>query len=426
LKRIAVCCATAACLAVSSPLPARSGAETWIEAHQSSPADYDFVIPASLNLPPEARQRLRDRPPVVGTLRMRVIVAIGGKAVRVRFSNEEGLAPLRIGAATIGLAGNGFDARPETIRPLTFGGAKAATIPPGAPMLSDAIALPVDALTELVVSVQLPDGLKLKPFGNAVMAMANGDQTSAGTLVASDTIIGRPPVSGVSILTEKPTQVVIALGDSLTDANRPVLMQDGGWLAKLRRRFVTERPSHSVSFLAAAIGGNRVLSTSWGKSALVRLDRDVLRIAQVSHVILLEGINDIGNGGCSALLGCNPALDPADLINGYRQVIARAHAAGVKVVMGTLPPFAGANSFTAEREAQRAAINRWIRSSGEPDAIVDFDAALRDPADPSRLAAAFDSGDHLHPSEEGYAAMARAVDLSMFETSGLRRKRAGQ
>lgn len=418
--------AVAACLAASWPLAARHADDAWIEAHQSSPADYDFVIPASLNLPPEARQRLRDRLPVVGTLRMRVIVAIGGKALRVRFSNEEGFTPLRLGSATIGLAGNGFDARPGTIRPLTFGGAKAATIPPGAPMVSDAIALPVDALTELVISIQLPDGLKLKPFGNAVMAMANGDQTSAETLVASDTIIGRPPVSGVSILTEKPTQVVIALGDSLTDANRPVLMQDGGWLAKLRRRFVAERPSHSVSFLASAIGGNRVLSTSWGRSALVRLDRDVLRIAHVSHVILLEGINDVGNGGCSALLGCNPALKPADLIDGYRQIIARAHAAGVKVVLGTLPPFGGANSFTAEREAQRAAINHWIRSSGEPDAVVDFDAALRDLVDPSRLAAAFDSGDHLHPSEEGYAAMARAVDLSMFETSGRPGNRAGQ
>lgn len=400
----------------SWPLSAGAAAGAWVEAYQSSPADYDFVIPAGMNLPPAAQERLRDRPPVTGTLRMRVTVSLGGKALRIRLSNEEGLAPLRVDAATIGLAGDSFDAKPGTVRPLTFGGATSVTIPAGAPMLSDIVAFPVEASGNYVISVQLPDGLKLKPFGNALMATAKGDQTFSEKLTNADTIIGRPLVSGISVLNEKPRHVIVALGDSLTDGNRPAIMENGGWAAQLRQRLLKERSSQRLSVVNAGIGGNRVLSTGWGKAAIVRLDRDVLRIPHVSHLLFLEGINDIGYGGCSTLLGCNPPLRTADLINGYRQIIARARDAGVKVFMGTLPPFANSASFNAEREAQRAAVNEWIRTSGEPDAILDFDAALRDARDPLKLAAEFDSGDHLHPNEAGYAAMARSIDLSLFET----------
>jgi lysophospholipase L1-like esterase len=169
----------------------------------------------------------------------------------------------------------------------------------------------------------------------------------------------------------------------------------------------------------AGIGGNRVLSSGWGKSALARFDRDVARISAVSHVIVLEGINDIGRGGKSLLLGDNPPLDVADLIAGYRQLIARAHARGMRVVMGTLTPFAGATFFSAEREGQRSAINKWIRGSGEPDAVIDFDAALRDPHNPLRLRPAYDSGDHLHPNESGYRAMGDVIDISIFGQQSL-------
>jgi lysophospholipase L1-like esterase len=135
-------------------------------------------------------------------------------------------------------------------------------------------------------------------------------------------------------------------------------------------------------------------------------------------VIMVEGINDIGHGGSSPLLGDNPPLDVAELIAGYRQIIARAHAQGIKVIMGTLTPFKGGASFNAEREGQRAAVNRWIRTSGEPDGMIDFDAGLRDPGDPLRLLAAYDSGDHLHPSERGYRAMGDLIDLSLFDRTG--------
>jgi len=396
------------------PAAAQSNRETWIDAFQSSPADYDFVIPKEMKLPPETRERLRDRPPVTGTLRMRIAVAAGGRQVRIRLSNEDGTGPLTVAAASVGLAAARFDARPGTLLKLSFGGADRVTIAPGAPVLSDPVTLPVQAMGELVVSVHIPQGLKLKGFGNAAMAMGEGDQILSTALSGADTIIGRPPVSGVMVRTAKPPRVIVALGDSITDGNRPALGQLHGWPERLNQRIAAEPRRPKLAVINAGIGGNRVLSTSWGKAALVRFDRDVARIRGVSHVILFEGINDIGNGGSSTMFGANPPLDVNDLIAGYRQIIARAHAANIKVVMGTLTPFQGSTSYSEAREAQRQAVNRWIRSSGEPDAVIDFDQAVRDPAAPLRLRPDYDSGDHIHPGEAGYRAMGDSIDLALF------------
>lgn len=401
-----------AALAAANTAPDRRGA--WVDAFQSSPADYDFVIPKDMKLPPEARQRLRDRPPVIGTLRMRLAVAAAGSQVRIRLSNEDGAEPLTVAAASVGMAATGFEARPGTLRKLTFGGRERISIAPGAPALSDPVDFPLRAMTDLVVSVHVPQGLKLKAFGNAVMAMGDGDQTLSPALSGSDTIIGRPPVSGAMVFSANPPSVIVALGDSITDGNRPALGQLHGWPERLEQRIATSRARSALAVVNAGIGGNRVLSTGWGKAALARFDRDVARIRGVSHVILLEGINDIGHGGASAMFGDNPPLDVNDLIAGYRQVIARAHAAHIKAVLGTLTPFLGSTSYNDFRESQRQAVNRWIRTSGEPDAVIDFDQAVRDPAVPLRLRPAYDSGDHLHPSEEGYKAMGDCIDLGLF------------
>ncbi len=396
------------------PAAAQSNREAWIDAFQSSPADYDFVIPREMKLPPETRERLRDRPPVTGTLRMRIAVAAGGREVRIRLTNEDGTAPLTIAAASVGLAGAGFEALPGTLRKLRFGGAEQATIVPGAPVLSDPVVLPVQAMGALVVSVQVPAGLKLKGFGNAVMAMGEGDQTLSPALSGADTIIGRPPVSGVMVRSANPPRVIVALGDSITDGNRPALWQLHGWPERLNQRIAAGAKRPGLAVINAGIGGNRVLSTSWGKAALARFDRDVARVRGVSHVILFEGINDIGNGGSSTMFGNNPPLDVNELIAGYRQIIARAHAANIKVVMGTLTPFQGATSYNDAREGQRQAVNQWIRSSGEPDAVIDFDKTVRDPAVPLKLRPDYDSGDHIHPSEAGYRAMGDSIDLALF------------
>ena len=397
-------------LLLGSPAIAKS---VWVEAFQSSPADYDFVIPRDLVLPAEARERLRDRPPVVGTLRMRIALGASGRQVRIRISNEEGVQPLLIDGASIGIAGEGFDGQ-GALHPLTFGGAARIIVPPGAPALSDPVDLTLTAGGEVIVSVNLPQGLKLKAFGSAQMAFAGGDQTMAAVLTGSDTIIGRPVVSAVSVLSDDPPAIIVALGDSITDGNRPKLGQLHGWPEQLQRRLLASLKRHAPAVLNAGIGGNRVISTSWGKAAVARFDRDVARIPGVSHVILLEGINDIGNGGSSALFGKNPPLDVQDLIAGYKQIIARAHAVGIKVVMGTLTPFKGATSFNPEREAQRQTVNTWVRSAGIADGIIDFDVAVRDPADLLHLRAEYDSGDHLHPSEAGYRAMGDFIPLRLF------------
>jgi lysophospholipase L1-like esterase len=401
-------CAMAGSGAVAGPR-----GEAWREAFQSSPADYDFVIPKGLKLPPEALERLRDRPPVTGTLRARFAVSVAGRRLRIRLSNEEGTQPLTVTAASVGIAATDFDARPGSLRPLTFGGRRETVIAAGAPALSDPVDLKVGAMTELVVSVRIPAGVKLKPFGGAVMAIAPGDQSLSARLASGDTIVGRPLVSGAMVLGSDAPRIVVALGDSITDGNRAKLGELRGWPEQLERRLLAGGGRFAV--INAGIGGNRLLSTSWGKSALARFDRDVARIGGVSHLILLEGINDIAHGGKSLLLGDNPPLDVDALIAGYRQIIARAHARGIKVVIGTITPFEGGTAFDAARESQRAAANAWIRGSGEPDTFVDFDAALRDPDHPLRLRAAFDSGDHLHPNEGGYRAMGNMIDLSIFD-----------
>lgn len=163
----------------------------------------------------------------------------------------------------------------------------------------------------------------------------------------------------------------------------------------------------------AGISGNRLLNRGWGGAGLARLDRDVLRIEGVSHLILLEGINDINMSGASPF-GTNPDISAEELLTGYRQVIARAHARGIKVYIGTLTPAPTDEFFTPAKVATRNAVNRWIRTSGEPDGVIDFEAMVRDPAAPTRFKAEFDSGDHLHPSDRGYIAMGDGIDLRLF------------
>jgi lysophospholipase L1-like esterase len=171
--------------------------------------------------------------------------------------------------------------------------------------------------------------------------------------------------------------------------------------------------AHRKSVINAGIAGNRILTSGWGDGALVRFDRDVLRIPNVSHVVLLEGINDIGFSG-AGMFGSGSAVSPDDIIAGYRQIIARAHARGVKVVGGTLLPFKGAPYYTPDKEKVRAAVNHWIRTSGEFDGIFDFEEIMRDPMDPLKLRADLDSGDHLHPGDAGYKAMGNGVDIKLL------------
>jgi lysophospholipase L1-like esterase len=348
------------------------------------------------------------------TVRNVVPVSTSGSQVRVRVSNAFGDAPLQVGAASIAAAAQGPASAPGTVRPLSFAGRPSVLVAAGGEALSDPVELDVAALQRLQVSVYLPG-----PTGPATQHnnsretnyLASGDHSGDDAAAAFD-----QPIScwmfatGVDV--QAPSRVrgtVVAFGDSITDGDQSSIDADQrypDWLA--RRLAELHGPTLAVS--NAGIGGNELLHNRvpelFGVSAPARLPRDVLSQAGVRAVILLEGINDIGAEHARA----------EDLIGVYEQLIAQTHAAGLPIYGGTLVPFGGSNAGyggdygSAYGESQRQAVNAWIRTSGAFDGVIDFDAALRDSTDPSRLQPAYDSGDHLHPSDAGYRRMAEEVD----------------
>ena len=393
----------------------------WREVFQSSPASYEPIPPEvekriveKFKLPPQLMEQMRSNE-ASGTMRVRFAVSGGGTQLRIRISNEEGTAPLTLSAASVGLAGDGLNARVGTLRAVTFGGKRSVTIPARAPMLSDPIDIAPTAGTELVASAYFAGPVSVYPQGGGLVAVAAGEQTMREELRGATQLRGRPFVSGAEVLARRAPHVIVALGDSITDGNRPKSGELRGWPEELSRRLAARKTGYPYAVLNAGIGGNRVLTSSSGLSALARLDRDVLRVEGVTHVIILEGVNDIGMSGMS-FFGENPVISADELIAGYRQIIARIHARGIKVIIGTITPFGGSFAYdTPDKEQMRQAVNRWIRTSQEADAIIDFDQVARDPAKPTAMRKAFGSSDNLHPGEAGYKAMGDAIDLSLFD-----------
>jgi lysophospholipase L1-like esterase len=337
------------------------------------------------------------------TLSQTLVVAADGDRVRVRFSNLHGAAPVRVGAASISVS----DGAPV---PVTFDGAPGATLPAGAPRLSDPVALPVHALDRLTVSTWLPDPTPL-PVHRIRQVLRDGDATGSAVPADASPLRLGALTTAVEVETDAPVNVIVAFGDSITEGTGSLPSGHGGWPERLARRMVEADAPWAV--VNAGIGGNRLLYQGSGPSGLQRLDSDALVISGARCLILLEGINDLGRPARAEY--AHEAITADDLISGYRQVITRARAADVRVVLATLPPFEGANYFTETGEAIRQAVNAWIRTSGEPDAVIEFDAAVRDPEHPTRLLAANDSGDKLHPSDAGYAAMAQAISLDVCD-----------
>lgn len=372
------------------------------------------------------------------TLRLIVHTSIGGTQVRIRVSNEHGATPLRIGAAHIARRGAGAEIVAGTDRVLTFSGSPSITIPAGAPVLSDPVNLEVPALSDLAVSLYLPGQVQATTIhGSAFQTnyvSLPGNFTGAATLPTERTITSWPFLTEVDV-SAPGAAAIVALGNSITDGAVTTRDANRRWPDLLALRLQTTRDQAGSPGLRAlnsrlgivnrGIGGNRLLRDPgeqplFGISALARFDRDVLATAGVRYLIVLIGINDIGHPG-TGTIPATEAVTAQDLIAGYRQLIARAHAKGIPVYGGTLTPFEGTvfpGYYTPEKEAVRQAVNNWIRTSDEFDAVIDFDRAVRDPAHPTRMLPAYDSGDHLHPNDLGMQAMANAIPLELFRGAG--------
>jgi lysophospholipase L1-like esterase len=380
---------------------------------------------APTTVPPGTPLTLADQ-----TVRQVAHLSVGGDQVRLRLTNEFGRTALRIGEVRVALrAGDGAstDARPGTDRRVTFGGRGAVTVPAGAPLVSDPVDLPVPAGADLLISIHLPERTPvttLAAFAFQENAVAAGNVTADRRIRSTATVTQYLFLSGVSVRAGDGT--VVTLGDSITNGANTVTNANQRWPDLLAARFRAARIRLGVANVG--VSGNRLLhdpnppagspaeafAAYFAESALRRFDRDVLAQPGATHLVVLLGVNDLGHPGTVAPLDETVGAD--DLIGGHRQLIARARQAGLRAYGATVLPFKGdtLGFYSAENERKRSALNHWIRRSGEYDGVIDFDAAVRDPADPQRLAAAYDSGDHLHPNDAGMAAMAAAVPLSLF------------
>jgi len=355
------------------------------------------------------------------TVRLIVHTSLGGNEVRVRLSNAFGTDSLAIGAAHVALRSMNAGIVSGTDRALTFSGSNSATIPPGALVVSDSIKLDVPALADLAVSLYLPG-----PTGQATWHAAAfstnyiskaGDFTGTADLPVDHTVTSWFYLTDVEVKSSKDTLAIVTFGDSITDGTRSTPDTNHRWPNLLAERLAEHHIKMSV--VDEGIAGNRVLHDFVGPNALARFDRDVLAQPGVGYVTVLLGINDIGDIGrlpAVAQPGRGPQpVSAEEIIAGHRQMITRAHEHGLKVLGCTLTPFEGAAYFSPEGETKRQAVNKFIRTGGAYDAVIDFDAVVRDPAHPERFLAMYDSGDHLHPNDAGYKAMADAIDLSLFK-----------
>ena len=394
--------------------PAQVWVGSWASAQQ---------IPEPGNsLPVEALQD--------ATLREIVHLSVGGTTLRVRMSNAFGTAPLHFGSVHIARAVSPASSAivPGSDAALTFSGQPDVTVPAGAEYFSDPIAYPAAALSDLAVSFYLdtaPARQTGHPGSRETTWFLHGNQVSAADLKDAQHQDHWYQLSGIDVLEPAGGAAVVALGDSITDGHATTTNGNDRWTDVLAARLEGNAATKGIGVLNEGIGGNHLLIDGLGPNALARFDRDVVAQTRARYVIVLEGVNDLGG---VTRQGDAPEAEHQmmvhRIIGAYEQMVTRAHAQGLMVIGATLTPFMGSDYYHPgpATEADRQEINRWIRTAGHFDAVVDFDRELRDPEHPDRYLPAYDSGDHLHPSPAGYRAMGQSIPLSLFVEPGARSK----
>jgi lysophospholipase L1-like esterase len=413
-----------AALLLLQPAGAQQGEHwvgTWMVAHIGRPQNPPVPVappapaPATTTAPPAA-------PPAFmhfnnQTLRQIVRTSIGGTRARVVLSNAFGTAPLTVGAAHIAVRDKETTIVASSDRALTFSGKPTMSIPSGAVLVSDPVDMAVPAMGDLAIDLYLPGNTDSpSPVTTFTNALQTNYVSETGNFAGKSSfpVVARTPawfvVSRVEVLAPQSVGAVVTVGDSITAGSRSTADTNNRYSNHLARRLATLPTPMAV--LNAGIGGNRVLTEAGfanGLNVLGRFERDVLAQPGITHAIVLEGINDIGNARE------NPTPTAEDLIAAHKQLIERAHTRGIVIFGATLTPFEGAMYFTQVGEAKRQALNQWIRTSRAYDGVIDFDEATRDPGHPARFLPQYESGDHLHPSDAGYKAMADAIDLALFK-----------
>lgn len=348
------------------------------------------------------------------TIRDIVHVSLGSTGtVSVQLTNEFGLEPLTIGAASIALRQSADTVTTPT--PLHFNGQGSVVIPPGKVVWSDPVALSFPAMSDVAVSLFVPSQpmtfVSQHNFADATNYLAPGNQTASAMLTDAAKFTSFRYLKSVAV--SSPSRgAIVAFGDSITDGSRSTADTNQRWPDLLAKRLAANPATATLGVLNVGIGGNRILHDVTGPSAIARFDRDVLELANVKYIILLEGINDIGHA-----YDPNNAYDHVtvdELIAADRLLITRAHANHIKIIGATLTPYMTAKYASPAGEQVRSALNQWIRTSGEFDGVIDFDKATRDTVKPASFAPAYDSGDNLHPNDEGMKSMAGSIDLSLF------------
>jgi lysophospholipase L1-like esterase len=346
-----------------------------------------------------------------------MVTSLGGDRVRVRFSNLFGKSALIIDGARIASSAGGAAIEPASDKPITVAGQASFSVPAGSERWSDPVALGLPANASVAVSVYVSGATPVTTYhalGRQTTYVAEGNQLSAATMPVGSTQQSYYWINGIDVYSQRNANVLVAFGDSITDGFNSTVDASNRYPNFLARRFAADGAAKPVSVVNAGISGNRVLTDTAGPKGIDRFEHDVLGQSGVTHTIIMLGINDLGYCG---RFGAAQCVSAEQVTAGLASMVAKAKERGVKVYLATLAPFKGAafpGYFNDEAERKRQAVNAWIRGNTGVDGIVDFDLSLQDPADPQRLRPAWDSGDHLHPNDAGYEAMANSVDLSRF------------